>query len=77
MKIEDNRIQNGNPWFKNLEIGAVFEYLDSFYIKTGVSTSEPNAVDLGSGAEDIIRLDAEVEPVTAELVITDDEREVF
>lgn len=72
MKIRDERIEK-KTWFKNLAVGDTFEYLNCIYIKTGITPSEPNAVDLLNGSEDIVRLDAEVEPVHAELVIKTEE----
>lgn len=68
MQITDNRI-NCKTWFRQLAIGDVFEYLEAFYIKTGLSDNEENAVDLKTGSSDIIRLDAEVDLLDAELII--------
>jgi hypothetical protein len=53
--------------FRLLEVGDVFEYLEEFYIKTGVSATKFNAVDLLTGSVDIIRLDAEVDAMDAEI----------
>lgn len=77
MIISDNRSYSKKPCFRDLAIGDVFEYLEAIYIKTGVTVSDPNATDLKSGQEDIIRLDAEIEPVNAVLVINDPEVENF
>ena len=74
MKIRDERAEK-KTWFKNLATGDTFEYLNCIYIKTGITQSEPNAVDLKNGAEDIIRLDADVEQVSAELVVKSNEEE--
>ena len=68
MRITDTRI-NCKTWFKLLHIGDVFEYLESFYIKVSVSGNEVNAVDLSNGEFDVIRLDAEVDVLDAELVV--------
>ena len=68
MRITDTRV-NCKTWFKLLHVGDVFEYLESFYIKVGVSDNEENAVDLRDGQFDIIRLDAEVDVLDAELVV--------
>lgn len=76
MKIQDNRFSS-SEWFKSLPMGATFEYLGAFYMKTGVSQSEPNAVDLQTGSVDIIRLDADVTPVRAVLTIEENESEDF
>lgn len=72
LKITDNRVTKRTT-FKRLSIGELFEYLESFYIKTGLYETEANAVDLQRGADDIVRLDAEVEPIDAELVISERE----
>lgn len=74
LAIVDQR-QDITRSFKELELGEVFEYLESIYIKTGVSVNESNAVDFKNGAEDIIRLDAEVKPLRATLVIESDNGE--
>ena len=55
--------------FRLLEIGDVFEYLEAFYIKAGVSVTDFNAVDLLTGSVRIIRLDAEVDVMDAELTV--------
>lgn len=68
MQITDNRI-NCKTWFKQLHVGDVFEYLESFYIKVSVSGNEVNAVDLSNGEFDVIRVDAEVDVLDAELVV--------
>lgn len=64
MKVYDKR-RNESEWFKNLLVGDAFMYMDKLYIKTGVSTSEPNSVELETGLVDFIRLDADVVPVNA------------
>lgn len=69
MKITDKRVDYRVD-FRSLVVGEVFEYLGAFYIKTGVSASEPNAVDLKNGEEDIVRLDAEVDLLNAELIVS-------
>ena len=68
MIITDTR-ENVKQWFKCLPVGEIFEYLETFYIKTGISANEANAVDLLNGASDIIRLDAEVDVLDAELIV--------
>ena len=71
MRVIDNR-PHDTEWFKYLEIGQPFEYLGSCFIKTGITASEPNAVDLHTGSVDIIRLDADVKAVNATIIISDD-----
>lgn len=68
MRITDTRV-NCKTWFKQLRIGDVFEYLESFYIKVSLSGNEVNAVDLSNGQFDVIRVDAEVDVLDAELVV--------
>lgn len=68
MRITDTRV-NCKTWFKLLHIGDVFEYLEAFYIKTAINDGVANAVDLKTGQLDIIRLDAEVDVLDAELVV--------
>ena len=68
MKITDQRLDCKSS-FRQLCIGDVFEYVEAFYIKTGVAENAPNAVDLRNGRGDIIRLDAEVDLLDAELIV--------
>lgn len=72
LKIIDNRITH-KASFRSLAVGDYFEYLETYYIKTGLYDTEANAVDLKNGADDIVRLDAEVEPVEVELHINESE----
>lgn len=69
MEITDNR-ENTKEWFKNLLIGDVFEYHESFYIKTSISEGEVNAVDLMKGSFETIQLYAEVDALDAELIVS-------
>lgn len=69
MIITDKRV-NVKDWFKTLAIGEVFEYLERFYMKIGIAYQEANAVDLLSGEIDIIRSDAEVDVLDAELIVS-------
>lgn len=68
MKIKDIRI-DGRARFKTLAIGAVFEYLESYYIKTGITDIGANAIDLSNGVADSINIDAEVSELDAELIV--------
>ena len=72
LSITDRRATHDTT-FKLLQKGEIFEYLEKFYIKTGVSQECVNAVDLQNGCEDIVRLDAIVEPVDVQMIITESE----
>ena len=72
VSIADNRATHKTS-FKLLQKGEVFEYLATFYIKTNVSQECVNAIDLQNGCEDIIGLDAIVEPVDVQMIITESE----
>lgn len=68
MKIIDDRT-NRDQWFKALELGQVFDYLDTIYMKTGITENEPNCVNLSNGSVDTFRLTTKVEPLDARLTV--------